>query len=47
MKCRGHAVPREAVLKKVESNLTAHSAAANFFKLCTLTLQNKAFFNGV
>ena len=30
--------------KKMESNFAALRAAANFFKVCTFTLQNKAFF---
>ena len=36
---------REVLLKKKkESNFAAHSAVANFLKVCTFTLQDKAFF---
>ena len=37
-------MPCEALLGKRNVNFAALSAAANFFKVCTFRLQNKAFF---
>ena len=50
LKCRGRAVPREALLKKkIKSSFATRSAAANFVKVCTFTLQlmNKVLFSTV
>ena len=48
MKCRGHAVPHKALLKKkTKLNFAVHNAVANFSKCPPLDCKIKPFFNGV
>ena len=44
LEVKGSCCAARSAAKKMESNFAALRAAANFFKLCTFRLQNKAFF---